>query len=377
MNTEELLREAFNGDDEPSLSPTAVRRRAQIMRRRHRVVAASAAATVAAVGSLIVTSAHPFGIRAATLPPTAAADAAPTTSTTATAEQNRALAQVEAQRILGLARVPPGAVLEKNPPGINSTFRASLGIVVSEKYWDNPLSLGDTYNWLLAHPTMGAPQPPQTLEPSTKDRTLGFYASLTATDAWDSGAGEMSIRKLTDGTTQMMARGRVNFLDPAPWLDTLAGPRLRLTKDSTCPGYSNLKGIVGVDNPGADDLATRVLPTEAPTGAFLCSYLGVSSSGQPISSSKVLDTATAVAAANTLRRAHLSHYDGPLPLSGIWHIPAAVIAFTYADREPVDIMLTNNTRYGATSVANGHVIGTISMSEVSWLIEKMLQSRTP
>src|SRR6202453_3607751 len=74
---------------------------------------------------------------------------------------------------------------------------------------------------------------------------------------------------LGPSTTVICLESQVVWLDPRPWADNLAGPRVHVAVAAGCPATD--AKLVGVSNPGAD-LKARLLPPDQPTAALVCSY---------------------------------------------------------------------------------------------------------
>jgi hypothetical protein len=137
------------------------------------------------------------------------------------------------------------------------------------------------------------------------------------------------------------------WLDPVPFRDDAAGPRMRMTVAGGCP--SSDKEQVGVRNDGTD-LDTRLLPIGVPTAALICDYDGQTAK---LAHSVKLGGADAARLADAANASQLSHLD-----DAHTHCPAdfgsvAVLAFSYPGRPDVDL---DYAYTGCPSVANGHIL---------------------
>jgi hypothetical protein len=141
------------------------------------------------------------------------------------------------------------------------------------------------------------------------------------------------------------------WLDPAPYRDDAAGPRMRVTVAAGCPNTD--KGQVGVKNDGTD-LDAALLPAGTPTAGLISYYNGLNGTAFELARFVKLDAAEASRLANAVRASELSHLDDTVTSCPMDDGSLALLVLSYHSRPDVDLAYWYT---GCPSVANGHISG--------------------
>jgi hypothetical protein len=279
----------------------------------------------------------------------------PATSPSALAA-DRAEAQREAQRLLGLVPVPPGATPQATAPDALRDVPDRLAVdslAVASRVWTLPMPYAEARAWIEAHP-------PLPLRWTVHGSGTGAHGpvSIWASDARAGRQARAAASLVGDGATSTLrVDGTAVWLDPTPLPDDATadggGRRVRLTVAGGCPASD--RGVVGVTG-DAGDLDTQLLPGASPTAALLCRYAGVNGArGKPATTlldRRDLDASAADRLANALRRLPLAH-----PVGAVRSCPeddgsAVLLAFRYPGRADVGLRVTTS---GCPTVANGRI----------------------
>jgi hypothetical protein len=308
------------------------------------------ALVIAAVALSIVT--------AACANPRSARDDPTTTSSRPSAAQNKAYAQAEADHLVSMARLLPGAVRVKvQPVGLTGPALGTPGtsqLIDSVTYYSVSISLSQARAWFQAHPQRGLTQSGTASTGGPAGLTgYGFQYDLSPTPHWSWGSASLEIGLASQGSTGTAVRvdGLAQWIDPAPMRDSSPGPAIRVTVAGGCPTTD--RGRSDVSNPDAPDLDDQMLPAAAPTGALKCTYTGLNGKMFALARSQKLNAAQASAVAAQIRALPLGSrgsYPHSCPMDDG---SASILAFSYAGRADVDIW--ENTS-GCSSTRNGHIV---------------------
>ncbi len=309
----------------------------------------------------------------------------PTATVAVLVARNRQAAIDEAQRLLGLAKLPPGALRAKTVPEalaggpVLGTPGAS-SLVVQTQYWRAPLSFDQVQTWLEAHPPQGLKSDGSSNGggPSPADTTIGFGYVAPSTAQLQSPELEIGAASAGPSRSAIRVDAVVVWTDPRPWPDNAEGRRTHVNVAEGCP--ASVAGIVGVTNPGPA-LTTRLLPAGEPTGALVCRYNGsdgpsgalpasevqklahqawLSATGaalfaQVVSAAPISRTVvpggTALAGGTGLTGGTAFEHAGACPMDDG---AAALLAFSYPGRPDVDLWAQLS---GCSIVANGYILG--------------------
>jgi hypothetical protein len=269
------------------------------------------------------------------------------------AAANRDKAVKEAQRLLGRAVIPPGAVaLAKAPaslPGPALGLPSELAYVDLSRFFKVPLSFQSTLAYVKAHPPSGV----------TAAGSSGGETYPTAGLAWDgtdaddpNSGGQLSVVMVAADAASTYFRVDAGhyWLDPQPVRDTTAGPRLRIEGGGPCPASD--ARAVGVRSSG-DDLSRELAPDSTATGGLVCSYGGLNGMRFALAHSQTLTAAEAAGLGRLAHQVDLSHLDGSVRSCPMDDGTAAVVVLDYPGRAAVDIWLHER---GCAFIANGQVV---------------------
>ncbi len=307
-------------------------------------VAAAALAGACEPGAIKVTS----GSGSATSVPTLAA--------------NERAARLEGQRMLASAVIPASASqLRRAPASLAAGPAVGESSVTSQTdsvgYWKVPMDLAAAFSWLQAHPPRGL-----TYNGSGSSggpggiETEGLVYSAPDGTGWTDAELALTVAPAGTAFVYMRVDGIAQWLDPTPLSDDATGLRLRVTPAGGCP--ANDRSVVGVTNPGTG-LTASLLPPEDPTGALICRYGAVymlQGHSQPpatLIAHRLVDRATAAKLAKVIAQFQVAHTDGGGSSCPSGSGAADVIAFSYADRDPVDIWSAST---GCDYITNGHIM---------------------
>jgi hypothetical protein len=170
---------------------------------------------------------------------------------------------------------------------------------------------------------------------------------------WNS--SQLQLAVTADGADHSFLRadGLVVWLNTDPVRDDRAGNRVHVNAGDPCPATS--EGVVGVTNPGQDDLDSTMVPAGTPTGGLLCRFAGLNDKTPlALSAHRVLDAADAIRLADAARRVPLAHV-----IEGVHSCPmddarAVLLVLSFPGRPDTDLWVTTS---GCTWVANGHIGG--------------------
>lgn len=281
----------------------------------------------------------------------------PSATTGPTASQNKADAQAEADRLVSMASLPPGAVrVKKQPAGLTGP---ALGtpvtsqLIDSVRYYSDSLSSSQVLAWFRGHPQRGFTQSGSASGGgSVGSATYGFeYDPVTPTH-WSWGSASLEIGMTSQGATAAIrVDGLAQWIDPTPVRDPSTSPTLRVTIAGGCPATD--RGFSDISNPGAPDLDHHVLPSASPTAALKCTYNGLNGSSFTLTGRQRLNAKQASAAAVQLLAEPLgSRGLGPhsCPMDDA---KASILVFSYPGRADVDIWEHTS---GCSFTDNGHII---------------------
>jgi hypothetical protein len=269
------------------------------------------------------------------------------------AAQNKAATVAEADRLVALIALPPGATrLPRGTIGGGPALGtpASSSLVDRSTDWQVPAGINAVFAWMKAHPPDGL-TPAGTasgggpsgitslgLEWSEPERA---YATELQAEANLQPAGPHATRVRLDGVGL--------WLDPRPIPDTRTGPRLRIT--DVCPSRDT--GTHGVTNPQPDSaLEHTLIGRDLPDGAIICTYSG--GNGTPtfgLTHSTRLEGADAVALAQAVTRLPIAHTDGDVTSCPMDDGSATAIVFTYPQAPAIDLWASD----GCETTSNGHI----------------------
>jgi len=287
-------------------------------------------------------------------------DAAGRPPPAATAVGNRALAEQEAKRLLALAPVPPGAVpLAAAPPSLPGPAMGlpQVGSLVDQsRSWRVPLPFGQASSWLHAHAPRGlrsdGSMSSMNASGETAPTMVGVGYAAAASPAWQWAELDIGVAAAGPGASVLRADGVVIWLDPSLTLDDTPGPRARVTVAGGCPGSDTR--YVGVTNPGATDLAHRLLPAASPTAGLECTYNGMNGRRWQLNGTTRLDEAAARRVARSLAGLPLAHADGGVTSCPMEDDSAQIVALSYPGRADVDLWVSLSGC--GPSAANGYII---------------------
>jgi hypothetical protein len=293
--------------------------------------------------------------------------------------RNRQAAVDEAQRLLVLAKLPPGAVRAKTvpealaggpvlgTPGVSS-------LVVQTQYWRAPLSFDQVQAWLAAHSPQGLKLEGSSNGggPSPGDTTIGYGYVAPSTAQLESPELEIGAASAGPSSSAIRVDAVVVWTDPRPWPDNAVGQRTHVNLAQGCP--AGVAGIVGVTNAGPA-LMARLLPAGEPTAALVCRYNGSDgpSGALPASKWQKLDhqarlsptgadllalvvtaapiSRTVVPGGTALPGGTAFEHAGACPMDDG---AVALLAFSYPGRPDVDLWAQLS---GCTVVGNGYILG--------------------
>jgi hypothetical protein len=304
------------------------------------------AASVALLGSLVLSGCGSSD------PVTGAGDPATSAPT-----DNRAAAEQEEVRLLELVTPPAGASpVRTAPPGLGEpATKPAVGSLVDEaRYWRLDMSFAQASDWL-------ALQRPGGLKPSGRATASSHGEVVLNSGQYDAPAGpswnssQLQLAVTGDGEEHSFLRadGMVVWLSVDPVRDERAGRRVHLSAGDPCPTTS--KGVVGVTNPGQDDLDSALVPAGTPTGGLLCRFAGLNGrTPLGLAAEKALDAADAIRLADAARRVPLAHV-----IEGAHSCPmddarAVLLVLSSPGRPDTDLWVTTS---GCTWIANGHISG--------------------
>ncbi len=287
--------------------------------------------------------------------------AAASTQAAATVQGNKLAAQREAQHLVSLGRAPAGATPMSGATACKTVdgdlgTPAGTSLVEAQRAWHVHGSLATIASWLYTHRPAGLQL--TTWMGSARDGGGPWGYSDHASAQWQSAQLGVGAAYLSPSTTAVCLEAQVLWLDPRPWPDNAAGPRVHVAVSAGCPA-SDAK-LVGVSNPGAD-LKTHLLPEGEPTAALVCSYNGyngpASESPQLSAAMKLahqarLGTLAAGRLASAVNALALSHVDGATTACPAGMGTAAILAFSYRSSPDVDIWVVPT---GCPFFANGYV----------------------
>jgi hypothetical protein len=282
-----------------------------------------------------------------------------TTSTTevpqVSAAANHAKASAEAERLLGLVTVPPGAAMLTSTPLPSLAVPpvspgSSTSLIDRSATWTVQMSLSATLRWFASHHPGGLRESGAgSLSTHGVTTVSGYGYSAPSSAAWAEALVEIAVAPLGPSSSELRADGMTVWLDPIPLRDSQSGPRISVDVASGCPASD--RGIVGVTNPGAP-LNDSLLPSGEPTAGLVCVYDGANGEAFALKQQTALGATAAAAFAARFRQVTLGHADGEVSFCPMDDGSATVIALRYPDRRNVDLWM--RTR-GCTSISNGYI----------------------
>lgn len=281
-----------------------------------------------------------------------------TTPSVTAAAQNKSAAQAEADRLVSLALLPPGAVRKKGQPtGLSGP---ALGtpqtsqLIDSVSYYRVAMSLPRARAWFEANSQPGFSQSGKSSRrgPAGSDG-FGFEFEPSPPPHWTWGNANLEIGLVSQGSTGTAIRvdGLAQWINPTPTPDAARGPAMRVTVAGGCPATD--RGRSDVSNPGDTDLDHQMLPAAAPSAALDCIYTGMNGTTFTLISSQQLTAAQAAVAADKIRAVPLgSEGNGPhsCPMDDA---RVSILAFSYLGRADIDIWEHTS---GCASIDNGHIV---------------------
>jgi hypothetical protein len=287
-------------------------------------------------------------------------------STAAIMAHNRQVAVAEAERLLGRAVLPTGAVRAASVP--KALAGPALGVpgvsslVTETSYWRVAEPFSQVSAWLADHAPQGLTSTGTSNGggPTAADDTVGYgYSATTTSPALVSAQLEIGAAPAGASSTALRVDALVVWVDPRPWPDTATGPRVRATLATGCP--ASIAGDIGVSNPGAD-LTASLLPSGVPTAALVCRYNGMDGPNGALPATKT-DKLAHVAHLGASGAQKLARVVAGVPISRSV-VPrfvmcpvdtgaAAVVVFQYPGRADVDLWVP----FGACTLAgNGYIL---------------------
>ena len=272
------------------------------------------------------------------------------------AQANRQAAEREAQHLLTLARVPPGATRLNDARACSTaaaemTKPAETSVVRKSRFWRVSESRTQLASWLQGNPPAGL-----RLTTWMPDGGPWGYDGKT-TAQWSLAELQVGAARLSASSSALCVVSVVIWLDPRPWPDNAVGPRIYLTVAGGC--LSSDAQLAGVINPGTN-LKTRLLPADTPTEALVCAYKGINASPNfGLAHQSHLGAKAARRLAALVAAIPLSHEDG-----GTYSCPdgdgsAAVFVFAYRVQSDVDVWAEPG---GCGFAANGYIESGIDFS---------------
>lgn len=274
-----------------------------------------------------------------------------------TAAQNKADAQAEADQLVAMASLPPGAVrVRVQPVGLSGPAQGTPGtsqLIDSVTYYSVSMSLSQARAWFQENPQHGFTQSGTASTSGPAGPSYGFQYDLSTSPHWSWGSANLQIGLASQGSaaTAIRVDGVAQWIDPSPMRDTSPGPAIRVTISGGCPTTD--RGWNDISNPEAPDLDHQLLPAAAPTAALKCTYNGMNGKPFTLASSQQLNATQASAVAAQIRALPLgSRGNGPhsCPTDDA---RASILAFSYPNRADVDIWEHTS---GCTSTDNGHIV---------------------
>jgi hypothetical protein len=267
---------------------------------------------------------------------------------------NKAKAADQANRLLGLARVPTGA--ESRTLGTQALGGPAMGapedksLIDKTRFWyvDEPMSRVAAFlNDLHPH---GLTSSGSSTGNKDGDVTNEGFAWSEANRPYAVDL-ELEIGVVPHGSgSYIRADGVDEWLDPRPTPDTTRGHRLRLIVTDGCPAHD--RQAQSVTNSGAD-LHKRLLPSGAPTAAIICVFGGSNANRVGgLTSSATLSAKDAMTLAARISKVRVSHIDGGVTSCPADDGSAAAIAFSYPGRADVDEWFWTN---GCQTIRNGFI----------------------
>jgi hypothetical protein len=282
-----------------------------------------------------------------------------TTSTTevpaVSAAANQAKSAAEAERLLGLVTLPPGAAaLTSTPlPSLAAppvSPGSSTSLIDRSAMWTVPMSLSATLQWFASHHPGGLSQSGAgSLSTHGVTTVSGYGYSAPSSAAWAEALVEIAVAPLGPSSSELRADGMTVWIDPVPLRDSQPGPRMSVDVASGCPASD--RAIVGVTNPGAP-LNDSLLPPGEPTAGLVCVYDGANGDAFALKQQTALDATSAPAFAARFRQIPLGHADDGVSYCPMDDGSATVIALRYPDRRNVDLWMRTT---GCTSISNGFI----------------------
>jgi hypothetical protein len=273
----------------------------------------------------------------------------------ATAEPpNMKLAEAETQRLVGLAKLPPGsAPLAKPPaalsgPTMGTPMDASL--VMTTRIWRVPIAFDDAVSWIKAHAPAGLTSQGSSGGTGPGGASAGVAYSAPDGVAWTQAQLEIGATPSSGGGSIWRIDGLALWLDPTPVRVPHGGPRMALTVAGGCPASDS--GFVDVA-PASPPNDARLLPGGSPVSALICVYYGMNGKPSALKTSKALSAADAARLASLANAVSLAHTEG-----GVHSCPAdddssTVLAFHYPSGADAGLWYH---RTGCTSISNGTII---------------------
>jgi hypothetical protein len=268
-----------------------------------------------------------------------------------TAAGNKQRAQVEASRLLTLARLPATATaIATPPPGLQKPMMsaATSSLVDQVRFWRVSMAFSATVAWIRAHPPAGLSQEWQSMG-SSEPSGIGYGDRETA--AWQQAQLQIAVASLSDGGSAIRVDGMVAWIDPRPLTDDATGTRLRVTIEGGCPATD--RGYVGVTNPSTGYLVKSMFPSAAASAGLLCRYAGLN--GKPrfaLTAHQPLTRDAARQLAALVGRIPLGHLDDEARSCPMDDGSVTVLVLSYPGRANIDLWYA---RTGCQSLSNGQI----------------------
>jgi len=262
-------------------------------------------------------------------------------------------AVTEAQHLLALAPIPPGATEVQGPPpkvlsGPAGGTPGSRHLLDSSQLWTVPMSMDETMKWVEDH----APAQVRSVGGSKSGNfrtgevtSRGVSWGATSTVAYDTAQVEVGVAPDGPGRSILRADGMAVWISTAPVPDTRTGPRIRVTLKSGCP--ESIARYADVENQDAA-LEQGLVPPGDPTAGLICLYGTTTPSndfnGNALQRSVILSSNAASELAQAVGAIRLGFAGGkvhscPVDLVGG---PMEIIVLGYAAEPDVNLW------YGAT-----------------------------